>query len=262
MTHNFDIDVAVKYGINEAILLNNIFHWVEHNRANETNYYDGHYWTWNSVKAFSELFPYMTAKQIRYALKKLEKEGLIITGNYNQSTYDRTAWYTLTDDGFAICQKGQMDLPKKENGFAQKGKSNCQKGQMELPKGTNGIAKKDKPIPYNKPDSKPYNKPDDIQCVCNDVVEEQEDTHTPKQTGEKIYNDLCRKYGREFVDVRVSRGQQYNGITWAKISNWCMMDWKREHDSSRASPASNQFNNHQQQEYDMDELEKELLGNT
>lgn len=117
MTHNFDTEIATEYGINEAILLNNIYYWVEYNKANEKNFHDGYYWTYSSAKAFSELFPYMSLKQVTYALKKLKKEKLIITGNYNQSTYDRTTWYALTEKGYSICTKGVMHLTKGSNAF-------------------------------------------------------------------------------------------------------------------------------------------------
>ena len=90
MIHSFDVDVAALYGVNAAILLQNIYYWCEHNRLNEKHYYDGEYWTYNSRKAFAEQFPYMGDKQIRSALGKLKDEGLIITGCYNNSSYDRT----------------------------------------------------------------------------------------------------------------------------------------------------------------------------
>lgn len=94
--HIFDIDVAQLVGLNAAVLLENIAHWCEHNAANNTNLHDGHYWTYNSTKAFNELFPYITVNALRTAIKKLKDNGLILTGNYNKSAYDRTMWYTLT----------------------------------------------------------------------------------------------------------------------------------------------------------------------
>nr|DAI78232.1 MAG TPA: Flagellin, PadR, transcription factor, DNA.8A [Caudoviricetes sp.] len=94
--HILDIGVAQLVGTNAAILLENISYWCEHNAANHTNLHDGHYWTFNSTKAFGELFPYMTVNVIRTAIKKLKDNGLILTGNYNKSAYDRTTWYTLT----------------------------------------------------------------------------------------------------------------------------------------------------------------------
>lgn len=43
MQHYFDVRVAVEYGVTEAILLNNIFFWVEKNKANEQGFHDGRY---------------------------------------------------------------------------------------------------------------------------------------------------------------------------------------------------------------------------
>lgn len=125
--HVFDIDVAHMVGVNAAILLENIAHWVEHNRANEDkkSFHDGRYWTYNSMKAFSELFPYLKPNAVRTALKKLKDADLIIVGNYNKLAYDRTQWYALTEKAEAllgirtsICKKSQMDSEENTNGFA------------------------------------------------------------------------------------------------------------------------------------------------
>lgn len=132
MEHSFDIDVAKKYGIQAAILLKNLYFWIEKNRANDTNFYDGYYWTYNSKKAFSDLFPYMTERQIDYTLKKLIDEEIIITGNYNKVAYDRTLWYAITKKGYSILQ-------------------NC---EMETTKMSNGNNENVKPIPDNKPNKK------------------------------------------------------------------------------------------------------------
>lgn len=113
--HMFDPQIAQEYGVNAAIIFQNLAYWIEHNRANETNFYDGRYWTYNSVRAFAELFPYLTDKQIRGALKKLEEGGMILVGNYNKSAYDRTRWYALAEKGLSIYTKGQMNFADREN---------------------------------------------------------------------------------------------------------------------------------------------------
>ena len=116
MQHSFDIDIAKEYGILEAVLLNNLWYWIEKNRANETNFFDGEYWTYNSTRAFNVLFPYATPRKINYALKNLQDEGLIKTGNYNQSSYDRTLWYAFTEKGKSIMQNCKMDVSILSNG--------------------------------------------------------------------------------------------------------------------------------------------------
>lgn len=117
MQHSFDIDIAKDYGLLEAILLNNLWFWIEKNRANNANYYDGYYWTYNSTRAFNELFPYVSQRQIQCALKRLIDEEILQTGNYNKVAYDRTLWYAFTEKGKCIMQKCKMDCAKMLNGY-------------------------------------------------------------------------------------------------------------------------------------------------
>ena len=115
MMHSFDVEIAVEYGINAAILLQNLDFWIAKNKANKENYIDGRYWTYNSIKAYKELFPYMSERQISIALKKLADEGLIVTGNYNNSAYNHTTWYAITEKGKSILQKCKIEAAKMSN---------------------------------------------------------------------------------------------------------------------------------------------------
>ena len=121
MENSLNIELAKKYGILEAILLKNIWFWIEKNRANEKNFYDGTYWTYNSTRAFNELFPYASESSIKRALKSLQEKGIIKTGNYNKSSYDRTLWYAFTDLGYSIVSNRQMEVNKSSNGNEQNG---------------------------------------------------------------------------------------------------------------------------------------------
>lgn len=114
MEHSFDVEIAKEYGVNCAVILNNIYFWIQKNEANGNHYHDGMYWTFNSVKAFNDLFPYLSEKQIRLALSKLEAEDIIKTGNYNKVAYDRTKWYAITQKGISILTKRQMEINQKD----------------------------------------------------------------------------------------------------------------------------------------------------
>lgn len=120
MYHSFDVEIAKEYGIAAAIILNHLDFWIEKNIANDSNFFDGEYWTYNSIKAMKTLYPYMSEKKIRSALNKLKDEDLIKTGNYNKSAYDRTLWYALTEKGKSILQNGKMEIPEKVNGNTEK----------------------------------------------------------------------------------------------------------------------------------------------
>jgi hypothetical protein len=109
--HSFEPEDAEKYGILEAILLTNIRWWVAKNEANKRHYYDGKYWTYNSAKAFTKLFPYASQQQIQRAMKKLEEMGAIRVGNYNSNPYDHTKWYGIIDSSNLINQEVKFDQP-------------------------------------------------------------------------------------------------------------------------------------------------------
>ena len=125
--HSFDPEIAKQVGINAAVIYQNILWWAERNAANNKHNYEGLWWTYNSIAAFGELFPYLTSKQIRTALDRLEEQKLIVSGSFNKSAYDRTKWYAPT----------------------------CPVGKFDLPSGANEIAPQGEPIPVSKPDYKP-----------------------------------------------------------------------------------------------------------
>ena len=135
--HMFDTKVAKRLGIVEAVLLHNIQFWIDKNRVNEKHFYKGRYWTYNSAKAFSELFEYLSDRQISRALKQLVDDGWLIKDNFNANPFDRTNWYALTDKYYsefmgqngvtnsceAIHKTKDADLPKMVNGKTKSGKS-------------------------------------------------------------------------------------------------------------------------------------------
>jgi hypothetical protein len=96
--HKFDVEHARLYGIEEAILIQNFAFWIEHNRANGENFREGKTWTWNSHKAFAELFPYMSKDSIRRTLANLLKRGVIVSGQHNPDPKNRTLWYAFADE--------------------------------------------------------------------------------------------------------------------------------------------------------------------
>lgn len=104
--HYFNINIATKYGVNCAVVLQNICYWIEKNTGNSQNFYDNKYWTYNPIKEFKKQFPYLTERQIRSALETLKDEGLVLTANYNK-TCDRTLWYTITQKAMDIMNNNQ-----------------------------------------------------------------------------------------------------------------------------------------------------------
>lgn len=94
---SLDTYFAEKYGVKEALFLQNLIYWVKKNADNKMHFHDGRYWTYNSNEALRKWFTFWSAMQIRTIVKSLVAQGAILTGNYNKSCYDKTTWYALSD---------------------------------------------------------------------------------------------------------------------------------------------------------------------
>lgn len=148
MEHHFNVELASKYGVNEAIFCHNLYFWVKQNKANKRNFHKGTYWTYNSMDAYAELFPYWTRRQIEHLIKKCKDKGLIITDNFNKISYDRTLWYAVTENVICIYENCEME------------KTNLQ----------NGITENVTPIPDSKPDSKTNNKLEEEEAPQSELI--------------------------------------------------------------------------------------------
>lgn len=97
MQHSFDIKVAKKYGVHGAVILHNLYYWISHNKANGRHYIDEVYWTYNSLSAFEELFPYFSRQNIRTILNNLKANNAIVSKQIPEAgTLD--TFYSLTKD--------------------------------------------------------------------------------------------------------------------------------------------------------------------
>jgi len=210
--HSFDPKIAEMVGIAPAVIYQNICWWIAKNEANGDNLIDGHYWTYNSVRAFAVLFPYLTEDQVRRALDKLVDCGLIVVGNHNKSAYDRTKWFRLS---------GQLDL-------------------ADLPNGNGDNAE---PIPDIKPDIKPLKKEDTYVSSKEKrgtrLSENWQPDHWERAcvqdmglTEEQIDNEA-----NKFRDYWIAKaGKDAVKLNWsATWRNWC----RTAKDRSRASSYSN-----------------------
>ena len=215
--------VAVEVGVNEAIMLSNIYHWVMSNKASDRNCFDNKYWTYDTVKSFSFKYPFWTAKQVRTILSHLEKNGYIESGCYNKMKFDRTKWYTLTDKGFTLFNMNSFDLPTMANEI-------CPFGQMR-------IAPEGKPIPHT-------NTYTNTNTICAKGTTRKKKEFVPP-TLEDIQAYIYEKVeaGKvEYKNVDVNTFfNYYNEADWhmsngRKIKSWkqCLVTWaSREWNKSK-----------------------------
>ena len=164
--------LANEIGLNEAIVLQQINYWIEINKKAGKNYYDGKYWTYNSIKSWHEKnFKFLSVETVRRVFTKLEKSGFIITGNYNKDPRDKTKWYTINDEKLEELyfdvedRKKRLENEKlKENGFEATPNAFSQNDQMQL-------CEMNKPLPENTTEIKTDN---NNQSICEEMIDEKD----------------------------------------------------------------------------------------
>lgn len=127
---------AEKYGIEKAVILYNLRHWLSVNKAaaKPMHLHDGMWWTYNTAKAFENLMPFFNRRSISRWMNELESDGIVKSGVFNAAGYDRTKWYTIPSE-FSNDAIGQND------------QANCQNDQT--------IGQNGQPIPVVNPNEKP-----------------------------------------------------------------------------------------------------------
>jgi hypothetical protein len=125
MNHSFNVEIAKKYGIEKAVLLENFYFWVKKNQANKKNIHNGKAYTVNTAEAFAELFPYIKERKIAQLLREMEnQDGLLLSGQFHK--YDRTKSYTLTDFALSLYEPNiqnsvRSNIQKLDNGKSENG---------------------------------------------------------------------------------------------------------------------------------------------
>ena len=109
----FQKSLAISIGLNESIVVQQIDYWIKNNEKNKRNFKDGYYWTYNSFEKWHEEFPFWSVITIKRIFTRLEELGILISANYNKTTFDRTKWYRIDynvlNTILPLCQIDTMD---------------------------------------------------------------------------------------------------------------------------------------------------------
>jgi hypothetical protein len=188
MMHGFDVEIATNYGLEEAVIIHNFQFWLNKNYSDGINRHDGRTWTYNTTASLAKLFPYMTARAVRYAIDNLVKKGVLIKGNYNKLGYDRTVWYAFYDEKMWLYSV-RTDLTKTANGNDENVKSH-------LTKTANGNDENVEPIPDSKQQIVNHTLNTDITCA----YEKQKTKNNKSESAEwfeKFYSAYPRKVAKD-----------------------------------------------------------------
>lgn len=84
-------------GLNEAIVLQQVRYWLSDDLHPQVR--DGRRWVYNSYEGWQERnFPFWSVATVKRTFASLERQGLLLSANYNKSGRDHTKWYTVEFD--------------------------------------------------------------------------------------------------------------------------------------------------------------------
>lgn len=83
--------LAVRVGLKEAIVLQQFHYWLQRSGNNR----DGYKWVYNSYEEWHKQFPFFSKVTLRRTINSLEKQGYLVSGNYNKAGFDKTKWYRI-----------------------------------------------------------------------------------------------------------------------------------------------------------------------
>ncbi|NWQ41930.1 conserved phage C-terminal domain-containing protein [Bacillus sp. EB106-08-02-XG196] len=89
--------LAVKIGINEAVVLQQIHYWLGRSK----HQIKGRKWVYNTYEDWQEQFPFWSISTIKRTFHSLEKLGVVVSDNWNAMKLDKTKWYTINYEQLA-----------------------------------------------------------------------------------------------------------------------------------------------------------------
>jgi len=111
--------LAVKIGLNEAVVLQQIHYWLGISK----HYLEGKKWVFNTYEDWQKQLPFWSVSTIKRTIRSLERQGFLLTGNWNVFKLDQTKWYSIDYE--------RLEQLEKVSSIAPSGQSEQTSGQSE-----------------------------------------------------------------------------------------------------------------------------------
>lgn len=186
--HSFNVQMADRHGVDEAIMIEQLYWWIHHNECEEEMVIDGRIWCRCSAKGFRRWLSYMSEQKIARILRQMEEKKMILVGNFNKKATNQTKWYTFTDAFKKKMEEVGYDFSKMKTGIFKNEKS------------YNSI--------INNPINKEYTVQEEEKIILSDDNIKKDFDHfyklypkkKSKSVAEKAWNKLSAKDKKEAID--------------------------------------------------------------
>lgn len=103
MTYQFEkYDALAHDDANTAAILHMFRTILRVNKENKAFIHFGRVWLKAGHEDMETRFPWLSTRQIRHRLKKLEDKDVLKKGMFNEDAFDQTRWYTIDEEEFIV----------------------------------------------------------------------------------------------------------------------------------------------------------------
>lgn len=234
-SHAFNIGIAQDFSPIMGLWLAHLAFWAEKNLANNSHIHDGLVWSYDTLEALADYFPYMTKSQRETMINNSVKHGLVVTGNYNHTTYDRTVWYALTP-------KAYFYFPHlvNEKYIKRLFLSISEKSEMDFTEFGNGFPRFRTTIPDTDPDTDPYKKSEGHDPQHHTVVsfpsktEQQANKSFEDKSAKEFFKTKFAPYSVTYEQIFKDCKEHYDSKNqWVTVKKWKMWIEREKLDNYR-----------------------------
>ena len=224
--------LAKKIGLNEAIFLQQLHYWL----VDSKHVYDGHRWVYNTYENWHQQFPFWSTGTIRRIIIRLEKIGLVQTGNYNRFKLDKTKWYRIRYENLeellgenidllpdrAASNLDQIDTEGK-NPSVRKTELMDDASESGINSGNPSPKNQDKPNPPSvQVDKTMRTKSDHRLATLNKPIPETTSKNTPEKNPDiSNQNEECNAMENPFTFFEENGFGTISSFYHEKIQSWC-----------------------------------------
>lgn len=101
-------ELAVRLGLAEAILLQQIQYWVTETTSGVE--YRGRRWIYNTIEGWQKQLPFYSESTIKRALANLKRFGVLLIEQINKSNHDRTNYYAINYESEMLVDEVNLTL--------------------------------------------------------------------------------------------------------------------------------------------------------
>ena len=125
-----NFSLAVKYGLDEAVIIQFLIHMIAQHKRMNRNQHEGRTWNYCSRRELAMQFAFWTEKEVRSRLDNLVKKGVLIKRNEGLHSWNKQNFYAFVNEeefGFSkdsyVGPNGPIERPIQANRTAQMGQS-------------------------------------------------------------------------------------------------------------------------------------------